>query len=465
MKMLLINQPMTSHNKFWGMPCPLYGVPLNLCYTAKQIKESGNEAEILDLTIESIKKFGLKKHNKLVNRFLAKSGDVFMLKINFLFGNEKLLTNLMKEMIKRKVNEGYIIFGINGDIPSFTFFIAEQIKNFNKDSIVLVGGHKAIGMPLFFLENENIDAVLMGESERVISKLLKRLKQGRSLSDIKVLLPNKTKHIISPKKEDLLSGNEISAPPYEFSSFYDYYEVANSLAIISSRGCGRGCKFCGRNIRKTPRFSDPEKIVEKIEYLNKNYGIKNFSFYDSAMNLNIKHLEKLCDEIIERKLEIKWTCNCILKNLDRNVLLLMKRAGCTVITFGIESGSQRMLDMINKRIDLKQGEEILRECKEVGIRTRGTFIYDLPGEGWPDIFKTLKFIFKNRLDIFRFYPLYIDENSIMNKELQSKILHGKYRRRIRSKKESLNFLIKHSLFNYFLVFLGNVGNIGNFWDW
>ncbi len=149
----------------------------------------------------------------------------------------------------------------------------------------------------------------------------------------------------------------------------------------------------------------PAVAVADIEEAHQRYGVMTFILYDNTINGSKEHLEGLCREIIARGLQIRWTCLARPEGLDEATLRLMREAGCILISFGIESASPRVLAGINKNIDLKRVRTLLRSCKDQGIKTRATFMYDLPQERVRDLVASLLFIVTTPLDLVTFWPL------------------------------------------------------------
>jgi len=137
-----------------------------------------------------------------------------------------------------------------------------------------------------------------------------------------------------------------------------------------------------------------KNVVDEIEVLNKVYGIKQVDFEDDNLVLNRKRMEALCDEIVERKLDISWgTPNGVaINHIDYNLLIKMKRAGCFYLSFGIESGNEHIRnDIIRKPISVEHARKVMRWCKELSIWAHGFFIFGFPGENETTFRETINF--------------------------------------------------------------------------
>jgi radical SAM superfamily enzyme YgiQ (UPF0313 family) len=152
--------------------------------------------------------------------------------------------------------------------------------------------------------------------------------------------------------------------------------------------------YCAIAQRKYRRRS-PRYIVDEIEYLIKNFNTKEFQIMDDCFNLSREHVQKFCEEIIKRNLKILWKTpnGLLIKNLDRDILKLMKQSGCYELWFGIESGVESVLkkNKINK-LDLQEIYQKIKLVKEYNIETGGFFIFGLPGDNIKTISETTNFL-------------------------------------------------------------------------
>jgi len=146
-------------------------------------------------------------------------------------------------------------------------------------------------------------------------------------------------------------------------------------------------------------------VIDEIEELIKEYGVKEIHFLDDSMSVDKKRLEEICDEIIKRKIDIKWaTPNGIaLWLLDKPLLTKMKRAGCYRVTFGLESGNKETLALIGKNYSYKWAREIIDHACRIGLWTVGTFIIGFPEEKLASINDTINFALSSNLDLAIFY--------------------------------------------------------------
>jgi radical SAM superfamily enzyme YgiQ (UPF0313 family) len=177
------------------------------------------------------------------------------------------------------------------------------------------------------------------------------------------------------------------------------------VMVMSSRGCPFDCTFCvaqsyyGKKLRQ--RSSG--RIVDEIEYIMKNLKISDFFFWSESFTIIKRNIHELCDEISGRGLKIRWVCNSRVDNVDAELLIKMKRAGCWMISYGLESGDQEILDRALKKVKLEEVERAVALTRKIGFQIAGHFVLGLPGENEETLQKTAKLAKKLDLDYAQFY--------------------------------------------------------------
>lgn len=195
-------------------------------------------------------------------------------------------------------------------------------------------------------------------------------------------------------RHDLLPLKKYRAPlvggPYTF--------------IVTSRGCPGGCRFCIKHVSygQSVRFRSPENILAELEMLV-GLGVRHVHMYADLFTVSREQVMGLCEGILERGLRVRWTCNSRVDFVDPEMLRMMARAGCWMISWGIESGSEEVLRRAGKGIRLEQVEQALRWAKEAGIRNWGYFIIGLPGETEETIQQTIRLALRLPLDLALFH--------------------------------------------------------------
>ncbi|MCX6043813.1 MAG: radical SAM protein [Chloroflexi bacterium] len=174
--------------------------------------------------------------------------------------------------------------------------------------------------------------------------------------------------------------------------------------IVTSRGCPAGCKYCIKHVtyQNSVRVRSAENIVAELEYLV-SLGIHNIHMYADLFTVNREHVINLCNLIIERKLNIAWMCNSRVDYVDEEMLRLMGKAGCWMISWGIESANEQILKRARKGYKKEQAFKALKWSKAAGIMNWGYFIIGLPGETEESIRETIDYAKQLPLDIALFH--------------------------------------------------------------
>ncbi len=174
--------------------------------------------------------------------------------------------------------------------------------------------------------------------------------------------------------------------------------------VVTSRGCPAGCLFCIKHVSygQSVRFRSPENVLEEVEQLV-SLGVHSIHMYADLFTVNREHVMGICRGLLNRGLRIRWTCNSRVDFVDREMLEWMARSGCWMISWGIESGDDRMLARMRKGTTTEGVERALRWAQEAGIKNWGYFIIGLPGETEESIRQTIAFAKRLPLDLALFH--------------------------------------------------------------
>ena len=308
----------------------------------------------------------------------------------------KIFDQLAGQNVYQEIEKfGPDIVGITGTTPVITE--AYKIADFcRRNNILTVMG----GVHVSVLPDEALkhaDIVVKGEGELAMLKIIKEGVRSGIVSTpyIKDLdeIPAPARHLM--QTDFYLSTKD------RIQESYLYFAPLHSrvASIIASRGCPYNCIFCHNTWRGMPyRFHSPERVISEIKSLIKDYNINALFFIDDNLFVNKPWLKEICQRIIDEKINIVWGCNARVDNLDLDVLKIAKTAGCRQLTFGFESGSQRILDILNKKTTVEQNVQAVKICKMLGVLSTGTFIIGNPTETIEDIRLTQQFIRENDID-------------------------------------------------------------------
>ncbi len=281
--------------------------------------------------------------------------------------------------------------------------IANEVKQKNGSIITVLGGPQSTGTAFETMQNMPfIDYVCTGEGENTVVPFFSTI-LGVKDCDIKQI-PG-----LYYRENGEVTFNHIAIPltdletlPFWNEKFYENAYKEDGIAeedyympIDVGRGCPYNCTFCCSSLfwNRRYRLKSAERIVKEIEFYQEKFGIKSFSFGHDAFTANNKLVTEICDKIIEKKLNIKWKCTSRINCVSKELILKMKEAGLTYIEFGIETGSERMQKLINKKLDLTNAKEMIQFILKNGVKPVLFFMYGFPDETEEDLLETLKLIF------------------------------------------------------------------------
>ena len=297
--------------------------------------------------------------------------------------------------------------------------IAKSIKEKYPSLKIIFGGSHPSEFPELVLKDPNVDLVVAGEGEITFSEILNNLESGLPLNEIKGIAFRKGEEVVkTPPRERMSMIDQLPFPARHLLPMDLYLEETRriefimrkpSLAMITSRGCPQKCVFCtvravwGRDWEGR----SPSNVVDEIEHLIETYGAREFSFLDDDLGRDIPRLGAICDEIIKRKIDIKWnTPNGVAHwLLNEKLLDKMKAAGCYRLTFGIESGCQATRKFIKKQVPLEQATRMIQYANRIGLWTICTYILGFPYETKENMRESIQYAIDSGTDMAIFYLL------------------------------------------------------------
>lgn len=284
--------------------------------------------------------------------------------------------------------------------------LAKKIKENIKVPIVIGGSHASL-LPKETLERyKQFDFLVKGEGEFTFFELIKTINDDGDLKKVKGLFYRGDNGITANEPRELIEDLDILPFPARHLLPNDRYrtiESANFNCIMTMRGCPARCIYCnvyslfGNKLRKR----SVKNVVDEMEYCYKKFNTKFISFLDDTFTYDKNWVFELCDEIKKRGLKIRWSCLTRVDNVSEDLLKEMKKAGCSKIELGIESGSQRVLDYMKKGITVEQIKNAFRLAKKVGIPTFGFIILNMPVEDRRSLVETSKLIFEINPDFLQ----------------------------------------------------------------
>lgn len=292
------------------------------------------------------------------------------------------------------------IFGITMFSSSFNVSkkIAKIAKENNHGALVVAGGPHPTSLPKETVREKEFDVVVCGEGEEVLPDIIRDYREGKTVPSI----------IRAKRIEDI---DTLPVPARHLVDIHEYHRQVEGNAAtsaVSSRGCPYSCSFCCKDIHGSKiRFRKAKKFLEEIEEAKKTYGINSFLFYDDVFTFNKNgRLDEICKGL--KDLDITFRCNGRAGVNTLEDFVMLKEAGCDEIAFGIESGSQEILKIMNKKSTVKQNYNAIQNAKKAGLTAKAYLMTGFPGETQKTINETKSFIEyadPDKFTIFAFAPL------------------------------------------------------------
>lgn len=363
MKVLLVMPPIAISQGYYSSGGD-FEFPVSICYLAALIEKIGKKVEIFD---------------------------------------GRLSKNLLKDFSNLLERGNFDIVGFSTVTPSTTntMRLAAAVKQKKPGTITIIGGvHPTVIGPKVLEQMRDIDIAVFGEGEQTIAELLRNLETNQPLSDVCGLAFRKGSSIVQTGRRELIKDlDSIPFPAYHLADISKYgtnpglFVEKPIIAIITSRGCPFNCNFCADSVvwQHRCRLRRAQKVVDEMEFLVKDYRVKEIKFFDDTFTIDRARAVEICNEILKRNLRVIWRCASRVDRIDLELLKLMKKSGCCSISFGLESGSDEMLKRMNKGTTVQQGRTAVRLAKQAGLWVNGLFMLNYPGETVETVEQTIRF--------------------------------------------------------------------------
>lgn len=290
----------------------------------------------------------------------------------------------------------------------------ELAKLLREDCQMLVAGG-----PLPTLDPESFlsvfDVAAVGEGEETIVELAERVEAGLPFDDVSGLVYRKNGQTVFTGKRGFIPN--LDSLPFPTRDLFDnhaykkYYSKRfgyTTTPIITSRGCPFSCDFCSRPVfGQNLRMRSPENVVAEVDEVER-LGYERVWFADDCFTIDKRQVLRLCDLLLQRGLHLTWECLSRVDTMDLQMATSMARAGCRRVFFGIESGSDQILELMGKRINVYQARHAVYAAKAAGLEVGAFFIVGYPGETDKSVLETIRFASKLPLDYLSFtlpYPI------------------------------------------------------------
>ncbi len=308
--------------------------------------------------------------------------------------------------------------------------VAERLRAARPELVIMVGGPHVTALPAETLQRLPVfDLGCAGEGEALLAEALARLERGEDPRGIPGMVARDADgvvHAACPSHDEV---DLATLPPLAWDLLEDfparYHAAATYLNrtpfsdLIVSRGCRYRCTFCdnqtfGRSIRALP----VERILENVDRLVQDYGIRSMFFTDDSLMTLRSDFEAVCEGLIARDYDLEWSINARTSEIDADILALMKRAGCWQISFGVESGSWEILKRIKKAATPRMQARALELTAAAGIKSNAYIIIGFPGETHETLRETEEFLKRVPIDTLRLTYFTPFPNTDITEDLQ-----------------------------------------------
>lgn len=307
------------------------------------------------------------------------------------------------EMVKRRIQgQGYqlAISGTSTMTMNEDAAFLSALKQGEPGLTTIVFGSHTTFMPDHALTKPGVDIIVRREPEFVVRDVVRGMEAGNGewkkvlgigyMQDGKAVV---NEHYPFIDKLDVLPFLDVSFFPSHIDYFNPIIKRMPYITTITSRGCPSKCTFCTAPFFYGPRFrvrSGPSVVDEVRSYVEA--GFREVYFRDEIFTVNKKRTQEICEGIIELGLDVTWICNAKVGLIDKPTMALMKKAGCHLIKFGVESGVQEVLDRVIKGFKIEQTVETFKWAHEVGIDTHAHTMLGMPGDTRATVARTIEFI-------------------------------------------------------------------------
>jgi len=285
-------------------------------------------------------------------------------------------------------------------LVKYSYLLLDALAKAKIESLVVIGGPHATLFPHEVLEYHPASIVVRGEGVETFSELIDYLRRERKIKNILgISYKDGDGHIKdNPTRVSITDLDALPLPAKHCFIRSDYVRTAKEKErygnIISSIGCPGRCTYCSRKalVGQGYRFRSVENILDEMIFLMKEYGINHFKFIDDVFTVNKVRVKKLCNQIIEKELDISWVCITRVDFVDKELLEKIKSAGCRCIGYGIESGNPKTLERIKKGFNREKAKEVIKMTRDTGLNCSVNFMFGFPWEDEKDIRVSTEYI-------------------------------------------------------------------------
>lgn len=306
------------------------------------------------------------------------------------------------------------LVGVSTLTPTFYRAVAtcKVVKEINPKIITVLGGPHPTACPEESIKNDYVDIVVVGEGEKTFKELVEVIKSNGDISTVRGIHHKKRGHFsMTLPQERILNLDTLPFPARHLLNMKIYrpavlhFKKAPVFSIMCGRGCPYKCTFCScaKVFRGKVTMRSPENVISEIKFLIETYGAKEIMIWDDTFGLYKRWVNIFCESI--KPLKITWSAWMRVDLVDKELLERMAESGCWHISYGVESGNQKVLDTIKKGFTIQQIKDAFRRTHEAGMEARGTFILGLPNDTWETMMDTINIAIEIDADYAQFQLL------------------------------------------------------------
>jgi anaerobic magnesium-protoporphyrin IX monomethyl ester cyclase len=282
-------------------------------------------------------------------------------------------------------------------------------KEAHPSAVTMIGGsHASFWDENALNECPSIDIVVRREGEMTLLELLQLIEAKKGFTGVLGITYRAPdgKIIRNEDRPFLHDLDSLPFPAFHLLPLESFHRMGKTIfPLTTSRGCVQWCDFCStvRMFGRGYRMHSSKSVVDQIEMLHNKYGESQFTFYDDAFTINRQHVMDMCADLKTRKLNVEWDCETRVDAVDKELLETMRKAGCITVWFGVESGSEKILGVMNKKIKKDQVREAFKTAQKAGLMTIASAVLGFPGETEETAWETINFINSLNPDDVGFY--------------------------------------------------------------
>jgi radical SAM superfamily enzyme YgiQ (UPF0313 family) len=377
MKVILINPLENQAYKWMSMKVP----PMGIMYIAAYLEKFGVPVEILDANI-------LDYSAERVASEVGRSG-ASLVGVTATTATVNSALNVVREVRLTSPDAVTMVGG-----PHVTYTAADTLADCAGLDLVVAGEGEETALELA----KALDGFSWGDGERMPGSRRARDFQSR-VSGVRGIVYRDANDpgspIAMPLRPPIMDLDSIPFPARHMVPFDRYvaWGKTGSIGLVmTSRGCPFACKYCVSSRMAGVKFRgrSAKNIVDEVEFIKENYGLDYIEFIDDIFTMSHRRVREVTSELTSRGMGIKWAASSRVNTINKELIDTMKKSGLTTLYFGVESGSQRVLDLMNKRITIEQARAAFRAARECNVDTIGSFILGYPGETLDEMKSTIR---------------------------------------------------------------------------